>query len=555
MSRASISIAVRLGLFVALPVLTTCQYFGPNSIEAGRSDYNSAIQNTSAQQVLANIVRVYSLQMPLVMDVTQVNAALIVQGTASASLAGIGGLSALAGAGPVIATSATAGSLATRVVPSRTGTVGSTFEYEENPTITYTPLSGQPLIAQLSTQITVDSLSALPDSIQPLAALLEFAVDYLTPNYGDRDLALNAILDLDSYGALTTSAAKSALSGGAVGAPGGRGEPGGIGGTTVQLNTTTQPMAALQQNPSGTLPNDSLVFYLQPARIDAHGIPDAPADILRQWLRLLRIYWATQPALADNQLAPGQSEAFKSTNVLKRITDFETKSRKPGYTTRELMTDLGTLPNWIELRTAAIPPNQTKTTCNAPFDGPVSVLKSQCISLSPVMRTRSALGVLVATAANRERPMIEFVSPGRYHEIRSYSWNNVWGTIPDFYTLDHSAGNCSETDYDCPAAFMKCYIEHARSPLYTVSEDNEKADSPCYRGNHSKDWYGDFFGSNAYNAEATLEDSRRYILIIRSDKPPEEAFPEEPVYVSFASGGQWYFISNNDETSKRNSRL
>jgi hypothetical protein len=548
MPRAITSIATKSTLFAVAVWVSGCQYFGPNSIEVGRPDYNSAIQNTSAQQVLANIVRVHDLKMPLVMDVTQINAALIVQGGITAGVAGIGGLSGLAGAGAVVATSPTAGALSTRVVSSRTGSVGGSFAYEENPTITYTPLSGQPLIAQLSAPITVDSLAALPDSEWPLPGVLELSVNYITPNYRDKDLALNSILELDWHGALTEAAAKSGLSR----------DISGVNGGSSQQRSSWAP--ALQQNTPGA-PNDSLVLYLLPERADPHGRQHASEDILTQWIRLIKLYWATQPAMGSSELASSvATQNFTGAGMSKLLDDIVKQLNNPTAQINDLNSQFGSLPNWVELRTAPIAPDQTKP-CNAPLSGPESPLKSHCISLSPVMRTRSAIGILLA-ATNQARPLIEFVSPGRYRDIRKSRWNtsDSWDSdIPEFYTGILDVNRCSDSQCKYVTNFIACYIANsAEIPLFTVSIDNEAVDKTgrlvdkCYTEYDQANWFANPFAPLAYLAEESLANSRRYVLVIMSDKPPQEALPDEQAYVSFESGGHWYFISDKDKVSKQN---
>jgi len=99
-------------------------------------------------------------------------------------------------------TSNTAGALASLVAPAQAGLFSGGLIYQETPTITYTPLTGQPLIAQLATPITVDFLAALPDSDWPITSVMTFAVNYAAPNYLDTSAAINALSALDAIGAV-----------------------------------------------------------------------------------------------------------------------------------------------------------------------------------------------------------------------------------------------------------------------------------------------------------------------------------------------------------------
>ncbi|WP_159013986.1 hypothetical protein [Acidisoma sp. S159] len=536
------------------------------------------------------------LQMPLVMDVTQVSANLIVQGSLTASIMGLGAVSALSGAGPAVPTSATAGSLSTRVVPSTAATLGSSLEYEENPTITYTPLTGQPLIAQLTTPITVDSLASLPDSDWPLPGILEMATHYLTPNFDDKDLAINSLIDLDSQNVLRESVGKSPLSATSSQHP--------SSGTAI----TQQLVQVLQ--PSSPPSSDSLIFYLNSSKADA--------KVLRQWSRLINIYWPTQPEVSPSQfVSSAESQKFTTQGMAATLTKI--KDQLIMGKTKDLI-DLSSLPNMIELRTtpvaliapavAIIPSSSDQTpTCNAPFAGPQSPLKSHCLNISPVLRTNSAIGVLL-TATDPQRPLIEFVSPNQYRTIRALSeyWNNgrfapihhpanspatatkprpaSWPTVPFFYTIpdffdkpdfynplfeNSNRYFVSTSDADPPGeerlasrAFVACYIRHSIStPLLTVFPDNDKLEDNarfCYQkfGRVPDNLYHNFtdpYGPAAKEIENSLELSRRYILIITSATSPQEALPEEPIYVSFRSNGVWYFISSDDDVSKRNFAL
>jgi hypothetical protein len=318
--RDLLSLARKLGLLSSI-LLGGCQYFGPNSIDVGRADYNSAIQHTSAQQVLANIIRVHHHEMPLVMDVTQVNAALIVQGTATSSVSGIGSLLGLSGAGPVVPTSPSAGALSTRVVSNQVESVGGTVEYEENPTITYTPLSGQPLIAQLSTPITVDSLAALPDHGWDIAGLMALSVSYLTPNYADEGLAENAISELNWYGAIATSSGRSTLSGAA--------SPGKVGPSNAGPNSASSGNGGQGGSPPA---NDTLIIYLAPYHAEAFSYLTPREKIMRLWIRLLKIYWDVQPSKATEKYGCGKEFAKTLDGILTDLNGFDHENPLPDGT-------------------------------------------------------------------------------------------------------------------------------------------------------------------------------------------------------------------------------
>jgi hypothetical protein len=158
-------------------VLTACQLVGPSSIQLGRLTYNEVIEQTGKEQTFANIIRVFNHEPTTFVDVSQISATVQFQGIAMGGVTNIGGTSV--------------------------GNANLSLQYQESPTIQYQPLSGQALIAQLITPITVDSLTNLTNSDWPLMPLLTFSVDRISPGYSDYFAAINTISALDSVGAVT----------------------------------------------------------------------------------------------------------------------------------------------------------------------------------------------------------------------------------------------------------------------------------------------------------------------------------------------------------------
>ncbi|HEY3798210.1 MAG TPA: hypothetical protein VGL58_07635 [Caulobacteraceae bacterium] len=519
--------------------LGACQHVGPTSIEMGRADYNSAIQETSQTQLLANIVRVRNAQMPLVMDVTQINAGLSFQANITSQASGIGGQAALQSAGSVVATSSTAGAIKSLVVPTAVELVGGGMIYQETPTITYTPLTGQALIAQLATPITVDSMAVLPDSEWPTTAVLTFAVNYAAPNYLDTSAALNALSALDAIGALTTSAGRSSFTLSAERVePQAPGKSGGSG-------SAVTPVAGA---------DDTLTFYVLPGARDDAATNE---QVLRLWMRLLRIYW---PVESHDDLAPYTASIQAMGSVSAALDDTDKRGDNLvviGGATFDLASflqdEFRKLPSWIELRTSPILPNLADR-CNAPIQsGDLAPLPAgaTCFTLSPVMRTRSALGVLKA-AVERPEPLVEFVSPDAYRKIRAEPWNGpqVWGGQPSFYTLlpededsvDCAAGHCDHPSYDPSLmTFFDCYIRQASQlDLLAINSAAKCAGAPA-----------------RFSAalEHRLATARRFLLIVESTDSPGNALPGVPIFTTWRSGGRWYSIANDDETTKKNFAL
>jgi hypothetical protein len=255
------------------------------------------------------------------------------------------------------------------------------------------------------------------------------------------------------------------------------------------------------------------------------------------------------------------------------------------------------LPNWIEIRTSPIEPENIDK-CNQPLESERGKLPDgvTCLSLAPVMRTHSALAVLKSGAG------VEYVSPDEYRTIRKQEWNTYasWGSTPEFYTLlpeeedsvdcdqprtkimdkttgevlqdqagypVYESGGCEQPSYDAIFKrmnnFITCYISHADNyPLYTITPDDDVhkyCDVDDYHTDPDhptiENWFGNPDSQTVYRTEGRLAEARRYILIIESTEPPEQALPEENAFVSFQYKGKWYFISDKDDVSKEHFAL
>ena len=246
---------------LACVFLAGCSTVGVTSIEDGRTPYNDVIQDTSREQTFLNILRVKDGESPLFMDVTEVDQATTVSGSITGGAMGIGARANAA---------TTQGTIAGTV-----GTLSGMAGYQEAPTVRYVPLSGQALIAQVSTPITPESIANLTNSDWPLAAVLTFSIDRLTPGYLDYDAAVNAIADLQEYGALIIAATQSSEA---------------RNGATIRgLTFSTAPPPT----------KDSLTLYLEDdhlakARASCDGTAGTDEDAKRVvralWRRLTRIY-------------------------------------------------------------------------------------------------------------------------------------------------------------------------------------------------------------------------------------------------------------------------
>jgi hypothetical protein len=141
-----------LVLVLVLPVfLTGCATVGPTSIRAGRTDYNEAIVRTSNEQLLLNIVRLRYRDTPFFLSVGSVTAQYSFGGSASLGAAKAEGGSAEA-------------------------SVGSGISYEESPTVSYAPLTGDRFVRQMLSPLPLEALWLLSESGWSIERILRCCV-------------------------------------------------------------------------------------------------------------------------------------------------------------------------------------------------------------------------------------------------------------------------------------------------------------------------------------------------------------------------------------------
>ncbi len=241
----------------------------------------------------------------------------------------------------------------------------------------------------------------------------------------------------------------------------------------ASINIQTQPAA------SGA--NDSLDLYLNSKRTNC-----SPEQVTRVWGWLWKLYEGTQPD-ADGSLW----------NAGKGV------------------------PLRIELRTAPIKNLKAGS------------LDMTRISVGPILRTHSALGILKALDA--EPQLVEYVTPEEYETIIQAPFN--------------SRGYFRRCDSDF-AYLMPLHLAKAKSHTDTVILDILPPAQQVYdtreRANCSY-----MASARVFNPllEQQLNHLRRLILIIRSDSPP----PPD-AYVSWRDG-EWYYIDGGDTISQRNFML
>jgi len=126
----------RSAIPLLLIALMGCSHFGPNTIRNSRTDYNIAIEQTSNEQLLLNLVRLRYRDTPFFMETASI----------STNFSFDGGIGATAD-----------------IVPSAADNYGlfSNLNYSENPTITYIPLQGEKFVKQMLTPLRLEILLLL----------------------------------------------------------------------------------------------------------------------------------------------------------------------------------------------------------------------------------------------------------------------------------------------------------------------------------------------------------------------------------------------------------
>ncbi len=165
--RTTLPAVLLLFVLLVLPAVTGCSVAGTSAIRNGRAAYNDAIIETNNEQILAQIVRMRYMEPSGLLAVASVTANVRIQTSVGAEF-GVGPESTYSG----------------NLVPLRAGAV-----YEENPTISYTPVEGQQYLRQMLTPLPMDLamplLSALGDSPGAMTFLIKEINGIRNPMFSD----------------------------------------------------------------------------------------------------------------------------------------------------------------------------------------------------------------------------------------------------------------------------------------------------------------------------------------------------------------------------------
>ena len=161
---------IRSSAVVLAATLSGCAWLGPEIIRSGRPAYNDAILATNDEQLLQNIVRLRFGDSLGFLTVASVTANVSVTGSGTVDL----------GFGP-------SANYKGNLVPFH-----GTLSTEQNPTISYVPVSGERLLRQLASEVPVDLAILLINSAhshkQAWDAILRRINNIRNPDYLDPPL-------------------------------------------------------------------------------------------------------------------------------------------------------------------------------------------------------------------------------------------------------------------------------------------------------------------------------------------------------------------------------
>lgn len=116
--------------------ISGCTSFGPSAIGHSRTDYNVVLQKTSDEQMLLNLVRLRYRDRPLFLETSALTTQFKFSPSIGGSLSGGSGL-------------------------STSGSIKGEFDFEEKPTVTYTPLQGKAYVKRVMSPISWQTLELL----------------------------------------------------------------------------------------------------------------------------------------------------------------------------------------------------------------------------------------------------------------------------------------------------------------------------------------------------------------------------------------------------------
>jgi hypothetical protein len=139
---------------LAVSLVASCMGYGPRTIERDRMDYGLSLKASLKQQLLANIVGIRYMDAPIFVEVSSIINQYAISGNVQAGV----------------------GLNASSLGSENTATIGGGGRWEDRPTITYAPISGQKFAESLLTPIPPEALFALVQSGWPAEVMFRLVV-------------------------------------------------------------------------------------------------------------------------------------------------------------------------------------------------------------------------------------------------------------------------------------------------------------------------------------------------------------------------------------------
>ena len=148
-----------LGTIMLLPAIAGCSSIGPSTVPRDRADYLKALSTSWKTQTLSNVVHIRYGDTPSFLDIASIVSAYTLDANVS-----VGG------------TSANLSTAASGVHPWSTGVFGAGASYQDRPTISYAPLSGDRFTKRLIRPIPPVGIFELIQSGHPADIVLQMTV-------------------------------------------------------------------------------------------------------------------------------------------------------------------------------------------------------------------------------------------------------------------------------------------------------------------------------------------------------------------------------------------
>jgi hypothetical protein len=144
----------RIFLLTLLPIVQSCSYIGPNSVENDRRNYNDVLQETNNEEILLNLVRMKYIDTPSFVNINSITSQLSFSASTSLSVT----------------------KTVTDSIKSLSKTIIPSFSVTDSPVISYSPLQGDEYIRELLTPFSSTLVTLLVSSGSPLNTVLKMSV-------------------------------------------------------------------------------------------------------------------------------------------------------------------------------------------------------------------------------------------------------------------------------------------------------------------------------------------------------------------------------------------